>query len=79
MESIKNLLASKNLDEPTEIAALREYCQNLFNFLPEISIKNDCIWLKVPNGIIASELRMRITDIQMRCGLTQKLVIRIAY
>ena len=79
MESIKVLLASKNLDEPTEIAALREYCQNLFNFLPEISIKNDCIWLKVPNGIIASELRMRITDIQMRCGLTQKLVIRIAY
>jgi hypothetical protein len=79
MESIKDLLASKNLDEPTEIAALREYCQNLFNFLPEISTKNDCIWLKVPNGIIASELRMRITDIQMRCGLTQKLVIRIAY
>jgi len=79
MESIKDLLASKNLDEPTEIAALREYCQNLFNFLPEISIKNDCIWLKVPNGIIASELRMRITDIQMRCGLTQKLVIRIAH
>ena len=79
MDSLKDLLASKNLDEPTEIAALREYCQNLFNFLPEISIKNDCIWLKVPNGIIASELWMRITEIQTRCGLTQKLVIRIGY
>jgi hypothetical protein len=79
MDSIKDLLANKSLDEPTEIVALREYCQKLFNFMPQIYVKNDCIWLKVPNGIIATELRMRISDIQMRCGLTQKLVIRIGY
>lgn len=77
MDSLKNILVNKNLDEPTEITALREYCEKSFKFSAKIGIKNDCIWLTVPNGIIASELRMRIRDIQVRCGLTKKLVIRI--
>lgn len=77
MDSLKDLLAAKNLDEPTEIVALREYCQQLFNFTPKISRKNDCIWMLVPNGILATELRMRLPEINRRCGLTQKLVIRI--
>ena len=77
MDSLKDLLAAKNLDEPTEVTALREYCQDLFQFTPKISLKNDCIWMLVPNGIIATELRMRIPEITRRCGLTQKLVIRI--
>jgi len=77
MDSLKDLLSAKNLDEPTEVTALREYCQNLFNFTPKIAIKNDCVWLTVPNGILATELRMRTPEINRRCGLTQKLVVRI--
>lgn len=77
MDSLKDLLSAKNLDEPTEIAALREYCQQLFSITPKISIKNDCIWLLVPNGILATELRMRTPEIKTRCGLTKKLVVRI--
>lgn len=77
MDSIKDLLTSKNLDEPTEITALREYCVSTFNFTPKISIKNDCLWMLVPNGILATELRMRIPEIIRRCQLTKKLVIRI--
>lgn len=77
MDSLKDLLTSKNLDEPTELTALREYCQQLFNFTPKLSRKNDAIWLIVPNGILATELRMRLPEINRRCGLTQKLVIRI--
>ena len=77
MDSLKDLLAAKNLDEPTEVTALREYCQGLFNFTPKISIKNDCVWLIVPNGILATDLRMRTPEIIKRCGLTKKLVVRI--
>jgi hypothetical protein len=77
MDSLKDLLSAKNLDEPTEVTALREYCQDLFQFTPKISIKNDCVWMLVPNGILATELRMRLPEINRRCGLTKKLVIRI--
>lgn len=65
------------MDEPTEIVALRQYCQDLFDFTPKISLKQDAVWLSVPNGILATELRMRQPEITRRCQLTHKLVIRI--
>lgn len=77
MNSLKDLLVAKNLDEPTEISALKAYCQKEFNFTPKISIKKDALWLMAPNGILATELRMCSRDIIKRCGVTQKLVIRI--
>jgi hypothetical protein len=77
MDSLKDILAKKDLDEPTEVTALKEYCQELFKFTPKISIRNDLIWMNVPNGILATELRMRLPEIQRRCDLTKKLVIRI--
>ncbi len=77
MDSLKDLLASKDLDEPTEVTALREYCESQFKFTPKISVKKEAIWLFVPNGILATELRMRFPEIQRRCQLTAKLVIRI--
>lgn len=77
MESIKDLLISKDLDEPTEISALREYCLKQYKFTPKISIIKGCLWLFVPNGILATELRMQTRDIIKRCGITTKLVIRI--
>ena len=77
MDSIKDILATKNLDEPSEVVALKEYCQELFKFTPKVSHKNDSIWMSVPNGILATELRMRQPEITRRCGLTKKLIIRI--
>ena len=77
MDLLKDLLAKKDLDEPTEVTALKEYCQELFNFTPKISLKDDCLWMSVPSGILATELRMRLPEIQRRCDLTRKLIIRI--
>lgn len=77
MDSIKDILAKKELDEPTEITALKEYCIEVFDFKPKILIRKDAIWLYAPNGILATELRMRFPEITRRCALTKKLVIRI--
>lgn len=77
MDSLKDLLRQKDLDEPSELIALKNYCQENYQFEPKITVKNNLIWLYVPNGILATELRMRFPDIRARCGLTKKLVIRI--
>lgn len=77
MDSLKDILAKKDLDEPSELTALREYCRSLFKFEPKISVNNSGIWLTVPSGALATELRMRLPEINRRCGLTQKLIIRI--
>lgn len=77
MDSIKDILSQKELDEPTELTALKKYCQEQFDFKPKLSLRKDSIWLYAPNGALATELRMRFPEINRRCGLTQKLVIRI--
>lgn len=77
MDSLKDLLVHKNLDEPTEVTALKNYCKDRFNFEAKISLNGDVLWLTVPNGILATELRMRQTDIITRCGITKKFRIKI--
>ncbi len=77
MDSIKDILVHKNLDEPTEVTSLREYCQKEFNFTPKLQVRKDALWLYAPNGILATELRSRFPEINRRCQLTGKLVIRI--
>ncbi len=77
MDSLKDLLILKNLDEPTEITALKNFCHDQYNFEAKISISDDKIFLSVPNGILATELRMRIPEINKRCQLTKKLIIKI--
>jgi hypothetical protein len=77
MDSLKDILAKKDIEEPTEITALKQYCKDEFNIQVRTAIKGGSIWLFAPNGILATELRMRLPEIQRRCQLTQKLVIRI--
>jgi len=77
MDSIKDLLQNKNLDEPTEITAIRSYCESVLSFTPKINVNNDIIWVAAPNGILATELRMRQNEIIERCGLTKKLRIKV--
>ncbi len=77
MDSLKDLLQNKNLDEPTEITALKRYCQDSYAFEPKIKINQTDITLFAPNDIVATELRMRQKDIIKRCQLTKKLSIRI--
>ncbi|MBP9813456.1 hypothetical protein KBC51_03390 [Candidatus Saccharibacteria bacterium] len=77
MDSIKDLLLAKNLEEPTELAALKSFCLNNYKFEAKIKITNDSITLFVPNGILATELRMQQKTIINRCQLTKKLHVRI--
>jgi hypothetical protein len=77
MDSLKDLLVSKSLDEPTELVALRSFCNDQYNIEPKIQVKNDIIWLSLPNGLIATEVRMRQSEIIKRCGITKKLRIKI--
>ena len=77
MDSLKDLLAVKDLDEPTEVSALRDYVQMLFHYVPEVKINAKTITVVVPNSKMASELRLRELEITRRCQLTKKLFIKI--
>ncbi len=77
MDSLKDLLTVKNLDEPSEVTALREYYKTLFKDIPTIKLSERNITLIVPNGKIATEIRARTIDIERRCQFTKRFVVRV--
>lgn len=77
MDSIKDLLLQKNLEEPTEITALREYYEKNFGLPASIQVTTRSIILNVPNSKLASEIRLRTLEIERRCQLTKKLFIKV--
>ena len=77
MDSLKDLLLKKDIEEPSELKSLREYCEQFFNFTPKLVDNKETITLYAPSGPAASELRIRQAEIQRRCQLTRKLFIRI--
>lgn len=78
MDSIKDLLMQKNLEEPTEITALKDYYEKTFGLPASIKITQKSIVLNVPNSKLASEVRLRTLEIERRCQLTKKLFIKVS-
>jgi len=79
MDSLKDLLIQKNLDEPSEVTALKDYYQSNFKLPAIVKITQNSIILVVPNGKIATEIRSRTLEIQRRCQLTKKFFVKVSH
>ncbi len=77
MDSLKDLLISKNLDEPGEVSALKEYFHSTFKISPIIKIGQNAIVVTVPNSKLATEIRGRVLEIERRCQLTKQLFVKV--
>lgn len=77
MDSIKDLLHSKSLDEPSEVKTLKRYVHDIYGYEPTIKVNDTSIFVYMHSAAEASTLRMRHTDIHQRCQLTRKLYIKI--
>lgn len=79
MDSLKDLLIQKNLDEPSEVIALKDYYQSNFKLPAKVNLTQNSIILVVPNGKIATEIRSRTLEIQRRCQLTRKFYVKVSH
>lgn len=77
MDSLKDLLISKNLDEPGEVSSLKDYFHSTFNITPIIKVSPKAIVVIVPNSKLATEIRGRVLDIERRCQLTKQLFVKV--
>ena len=77
MDSIKELLFQKNLEEPSEVTSLKDYYQQTFHLPANVQITKNSIVLVVPNSKLATEIRARTLEIERRCQLTKKLFVKV--
>jgi hypothetical protein len=77
MDSLKDLLFDKNLDEPSDVSSLKDYLHATFQITPTIKVSQNAIVVIVPNSKLASEIRGRVLEITRRCQLTKQLYIKV--
>jgi hypothetical protein len=77
MDSLLNILSSKDFDEPPEMASIKKYVQDEFQLAVGVQVRARDIVISVPNAALANTLRLRGPDIKRRCQLDKRLTFRI--
>jgi hypothetical protein len=77
MEDLRNLLKAQQPQEPPQIQFIKDYIKSNFSSQCSVTKTNDSYIVSVPDGTVASYLRMSSPDIEKLCGLDKKLIIRI--
>jgi len=76
MDSLQNILGSKDFSQPDDIKALRDYVKRNYKANSYIKLSRDTLILSVASSGLAGTLQLEKDRIIKACGLTKKLVIR---
>lgn len=76
-DSLADILGRKNHSTPSEITALKAFIEQEYNQEVGLSMNKTQIVIVVPNGSLATTLRMRLPDLQKTARTKLRIVIRI--
>jgi hypothetical protein len=77
MDSLFNILSTKDFDEPPEIQSIKKYVQDNFKKDVSVQVREKDIIIGVPGAALAGTLRLRAPDMKRRCQIDKKLIFRI--
>ncbi len=75
--SLGDLLARRNYDEPPEIQIVKNYVKQHLAADVGVAVKDRQIIVRVPNAALAGALRMHVYKLNQLCGLDKRIIIRI--
>lgn len=77
MDSLSNLLANKDFDEPTELTAIKTYVQTTYHADVSAKLQDQVIVVMVQSASLAAQLRMNLPALQKAAGTDKRIVLRI--
>ena len=77
-DSLGDLLAKKDLREPTEVLVIRTFLHENYKADCEITTGKRQIIIAVKGASLAGALRMRLHELQALCQTDKRLMIRIS-
>lgn len=77
MESIKEILARKNIDAPDEISSVQNYISRRYGTKCKVTLHRGSLTVSVPNSALAGTLQMEKPKIIKACNVKTKLIIRV--
>jgi hypothetical protein len=77
MDSLYNLLAGKNFEEPREIAAIKDFVRQNYKAEAQVQLRERDILVIVPSAGLASRLRFDMPKLKKAAETEKRIVLRI--
>lgn len=77
MDSLDDLLRRKNLNEPPEVAAIKDYARDKFDSDVAVRLSNEQIIITADSSALASALRSNWPELVAAAKTNKKLILRI--
>jgi hypothetical protein len=75
--SLADLLANKNFDEPTEMLVIKQFVTDTFQEDVEVLVRDKDIIVTTSSSALANSLRLKITELRRITQTKKRIVFRI--
>lgn len=75
--SLADVLANKNFDEPPEILAIKHYVQKQYDADVEVLVRERDIVITTTSAALANTLRLKTIELRSIAATSKRLVFRI--
>ena len=75
--SLGDLLAKKDFDEPAEIRAIKKFVHDLYQADVEIQMREREIIVTTPSAALANTLRLKLPELRNAAATDKRIVLRI--
>ena len=78
MDSLEDILRRKKLDEPPEIAAIKQYVEQTFHSAVGVVVQPTNIIITAASAALVNTLRLQTVQLQQAANTTKKFIFRIS-
>jgi hypothetical protein len=75
--SLADLLANRDFDEPAEMAAIKQFVQTNYQVDVEVQMREREIIVTTPSAALANTLRLKINELRAAAQTKKRIVLRI--
>ena len=75
--SLGDLLANKDFDEPAEMKAIKQFVQSNYQTSVEVQMRKKEIIVTTPSAALANTLRLKLPELRKAVATDKKIILRI--
>lgn len=76
MESLQDILGSRDFSPPDEVLGVKDYVKRRYKSDCSVQLQRDSLILRVPSSALAATIRLEQNRLIEACNLKHRLVIR---
>lgn len=75
--SLADLLANKDFDEPNEMRAIKQFVQQHYQVDVEVQLRDKELIVTTPSAALANTLRLKLPELRKAAATDKKIILRI--